>query len=185
MPVEMTMKDQPTLHGYQYVRRSVRRQRFMELLNQPMTPSQLAMHAGMTTKTACKVVAELREHGLIECLAPGMQRGRPYARTGLGEAVWLLIKQRPESSASKLPQKDHASYASVCHRHRSVVVRGLGTPRRASQIKQWVRTNLPGVKISANNVRDVLRKLTCLDVAKRVNSEQDHYPVYAEVTFAD
>ncbi len=35
------------------------------------------------------------------------------------------------------------------------------------------------MRISANNVRDVLGKLTGLGIAKRVNSEQEHYPLYA------
>lgn len=175
------MKDQPTLCGYQYVRRSVRRQHLMRLLSQPMTPAHLAQQAGLTTKAACKVVAELREHGLIECLTPNIQRGRLYARTTLGESVWSLIKKRSASEppANKLPAEDHLAYASVCYRHRSVVVRGLGMPRQASQIKHWIRSNLPGAKISANNVRDVLRKLIRIGIVYRTNSDHEYYPVYA------
>ncbi|MFN3167771.1 MAG: hypothetical protein ACE37H_11980 [Phycisphaeraceae bacterium] len=175
------MKDQSTLRGYQYVRRSVRRQRLMGLLNQPMTPAQLAQQAAMSTKTACKVVAELREHGLIRCLTPSIQRGRPYIRTKLGDSVWsqIVCKATAKQVSLKLPAKDHDAYSRVCHRHRSTVVRGLGVPRRASQIKQWIRSNLPGAKISVNNVRDVLGKLCGLGIVHRVNDRDEHYPVYA------
>lgn len=175
------MKDQPTLRGYQYVRSSVRRQQLMGLLNQPMTPAHLAKQAEMSTKTACKVVAELRMHGLIRCLTPGIQRGRPYVRTALGEAVWSLIDWQPtsENASLKLPAQDQEAYARICHRHRSTVIRGLGVPRRASQIKQWIRSNLPGAKISVNNVRDVLVKLCGLGIVHRVNDQDKHYPVYA------
>ena len=175
------MKDQPTLRGYQYVRSSVRRQQLMGLLSQPMTPAHLARQARMSTKTACKVVAELRENGLIRCLTPGIQRGRPYVRTPLGEAVWSLIDWQSASEMTKidLPTEDQDAYARICHRHRSTVIRGLGVPRRASQIKQWIRSNLPRAKISVNNVRDVLVKLCGLGIVYRVNDQNDHYPVYA------
>lgn len=174
------MKDQ-TLCGYECVRRSVRRQQLMGLLNQPMTPAHLARQAGMSTKTACKVVAELRRYDLIRCLTPGIQRGRPYVRTALGEAVWSLIDWQSASEMTKidLPTEDQDAYARICHRHRSTVIRGLGVPRRASQIKQWIRSNLPGAKISVNNVRDVLVKLCGLGVVYRVNDQDEHYPVYA------
>lgn len=175
------MKDQQTLYGYQFVRRSVRRQRLMGLLTQPMTPAHLARQAGMSTKTACKVVAGLRQHGLIRCLTPGIQRGRPYVRTDLGESVYALIggDAASPSNSLNLPIKDQDAYGLICHRHRSSVVRGLGVPRRASQIKQWIRSNLPGARISANNVRDVLIKLRNLGVVHRVNSDEEHYPLYA------
>lgn len=173
------MTSQNTFREYQYVRRSVRRQRLMEQLDQPMTASQIAKATGVKVKAVCRVIAELRDQGLIRCLAPDAGRCRPYTRTPMGAAVWSQIAERESSETQEIPSADQASYAAVCHRHRSAVIRGLNQPRRASQIKKWLRSHLPGVTISANNIRDVLGVLGGLGVVHRIDDGLDRFPVYA------
>ena len=51
------------------------------------TPTQIANDAGIRTNHISKVLKELKETGVAECINPEMRKGRIYRLTSLGEEI--------------------------------------------------------------------------------------------------
>ena len=52
-----------------------------------LIPSQIAKNSGIRTNHISKVLAELKAHGLVECINPEVRKGRLYRLTETGEKV--------------------------------------------------------------------------------------------------
>ena len=50
-----------------------------------LIPSQIAKNSGIRTNHISKVLAELKAHGLVECINPEVRKGRLYRLTETGE----------------------------------------------------------------------------------------------------
>ena len=50
-------------------------------------PSNIARDSGIRTNHISKVLGELKEHELVECINPEVRKGRLYRHTGKGEQV--------------------------------------------------------------------------------------------------
>ena len=52
-----------------------------------LIPSQIAKNSGIRTNHISKVLGELREHELVECINPEVRKGRLYRLTEKGEDI--------------------------------------------------------------------------------------------------
>lgn len=52
-----------------------------------MIPSQIARQCGIRTNHISKVLTDLKEHGLVECVNPEVKKGRLYRLTDKGNEV--------------------------------------------------------------------------------------------------
>lgn len=115
-------------------------QLLLRLLTMPMTVSQLANRARIPRRQCSQLLRTLARLGVVCCLTPDERRSRVYAR-----------------ASTVPPVLDVALYSWVCYRHRRAVLDALDAPRQPVGIKRVARLRNPGVRMSANNVRDVIR----------------------------
>lgn len=52
-----------------------------------LIPSQIAKNSGIRTNHISKVLGELKEHELVECINPEVRKGRLYRLTDKGDEV--------------------------------------------------------------------------------------------------
>ena len=80
--------DDETLKKYAYVNISTYRVKTVRALKDDVkTPTQIANDAGIRTNHISKVLKELKDSGVAECINPEMRKGRIYRLTSLGDEI--------------------------------------------------------------------------------------------------
>jgi len=116
----------------------------------------------MSLDASMRLLARLRQRGLVQCLNPNARRSRVYARTDahLPEGVdWRL-------------------YGWVSYSQRRAVLEALDSPLYPAAIKRRARYLHPGIRLSANNVRDIIRLFHARGLVTPVDAGRAH-PLYA------
>ena len=71
-----------------YVQISQYRTKVMKVLDgEVKIPSNIARDSGIRTNHISKILGELKEHELVECINPEVRKGRLYRHTEKGEQV--------------------------------------------------------------------------------------------------
>ena len=80
--------DDETLKTYAYVNISTYRVKTVKALkDEVLMPTQIAKDAGIRTNHISKVLKELKETGVAECINEDFRKGRLYRLTSLGEEI--------------------------------------------------------------------------------------------------
>lgn len=80
--------DDETLKTYAYVNISSYRVKTVKALqNDIKTPTKLAADTGIRTNHISKVLSELKESGVAECVNEEAKKGRLYRLTNLGKEI--------------------------------------------------------------------------------------------------
>lgn len=108
-----------------------------------------------------RVLYRLRRQGRVECLNPEARRSRVYARTG-----------------TRREGVDWELYGWVSYSHRRAVLLALDEPRQPAGIKRRARFLQPGIRMSANNVRDVIRLFHARGIVRPVHVRKRAHPRY-------
>lgn len=145
-----------------------------------MTAKQLSRVNALSEERCSYLLGKFAALTLCTCLNPQARNSRLYWTTDLGRKIqYTLQKER------NLPQKDTSPnsvnwslYGWVCYRHRSVVVRVLTKPMQPSEIRHKIRYRFPKVKISANNVRDIIRLFEQWNIVERISIRKKVHPRY-------
>ena len=135
-----------------------RRAIIITYLKQPMTAKQLAQVTGMRQDSCSYVLGELRTQRMVYCMNPQARRSRLYwlRKKGRQYRKKILKMQRQAISADDLPDVDWKLYGWVCFTHRAAVIQVLTEPLRPGTIRKKVKQQNPDMKISANNIADIL-----------------------------
>lgn len=164
----------------QNVQGNENRKRVLLSLTQPLTSKQLAHRTGLTFDACRDVVRKLHSRGLIQCLNPEARRSRVYWLTELGMACLKGIGESNERCVdlSEVPQVDWALFGWLCYSHRAAVLKTLAIPLQPAAIKRRARSQIPGLRMSANNVRDVIRLFREKRVVRPVRIRKRAFPAY-------
>ena len=85
--------DDNTLKKYAYVTISTYRVKTVKALkDDPKMPSKIAAEAGIRPNHISKVLRELKETGVAECINPEVRKGRLYRLTETGEEIVENLK---------------------------------------------------------------------------------------------
>ncbi len=77
-----------TLKKYGYVIVSSYRTKTIKVLKDEVkTPTQIASESGIRTNHISKVLRELKESGVAECINEGAKKGRLYRLTDVGDEI--------------------------------------------------------------------------------------------------
>ena len=139
-------------------------------MTQPMTANQLARRTQLSRAVCSQVQAELVIYDLVTCLNPLARRSRLYWLTELGQRVRRRFGGEFCSSSTQPSDStiDWELYGRMCFTHHAAVVRALNEPLQPATIKRRARARQPQLRMSANNVRDIIRLLAAWSVVRPV-----------------
>ncbi len=90
--------DDDTLKIWSYVNISTYRVKTVKALKDDVkTPTQIANDAGIRTNHISKVLKELKESGVAECINEEAHRGRLYRLTSVGDEIVDSINEREKN----------------------------------------------------------------------------------------
>lgn len=116
----------------------------------------------LSLDASMRLLVRLRQRGVVHCLNPQARRSRVYARTD-----------------AHLPEDvDWALYGWVSFSQRRAVLEALDVPRYPAAIKRRARYLHPGIRLSANNVRDIIRLFRARGLVTPIDLGRAH-PSYA------
>lgn len=149
----------PTPTTAQYLIQGEQRIRVLRSLSQPLTARQLARRTGLTFDVCRDIVRELAIHKLIYCLNDRARRSRLYWPTDLGMGYLQHLSQTDVVPLPNHPLActDWERYGWVCFSHRAAIIKTLTEPMQPALIKRRARFRYPDLRMSSNNVRDVIR----------------------------
>lgn len=79
-----------------FVGRGRTRRLVLKGLTKPYSPTDLAKHLDLDRSTVSRVMVELAEKGLVECLTPDEHTGRYYRITDIGKKVLAVVEGKGE-----------------------------------------------------------------------------------------
>lgn len=166
--------------AYLWLVQSEARKSLLLELHQPMTASQLARRTGQTLDGCLYRIWSLRLKGVLQCLNPETIQNRLYWLTRLGEAFQTSLRMSLgwKPAPYKLPDVPWDLYSSVCFSHRSAVIKALREPMQAARIKRVALLQNPSLRMSANNVRDVMKYLHQKGIVRKFKPKTRAHPRY-------
>lgn len=166
----------PSLHIW--LSQCGRRILILKHLIMPATPSQLARWTELSGDACSYTLVEFRMCSLAVCVNPDAVRFRLYrlTRKGLQCRLAVIDEDAGEYRPPAFPVEFWHLYALVLYPHRSAVIRELTWPMQAAEIKRRASMNDPNVRISAGNVREVLKFLLKKGIVRRFFVRRSAYP---------
>jgi predicted transcriptional regulator len=70
-----------------FISRSEQRKKILAVLDEPITPTQIAEKTGLYKTHVSRALGEFVEKGLVECLTPKERTGKLYRITKLGREI--------------------------------------------------------------------------------------------------
>ncbi|TWU21301.1 hypothetical protein [Bythopirellula polymerisocia] len=149
----------------------------LSILTQPVTATQLARQLRIPLDRCSNVLSGLCSQGLICCVNPEATRSRLFWLSESGRKYKNAQEAHPVGTTD-MQSIDWRLYGTVCFSHRSEVIRTLSEPLQPAQIKRRAAFRKPGLRMSANNVRDVIRYLKSHGVVRPVHLKKRAHPLY-------
>jgi predicted transcriptional regulator len=169
-----------TSNVYEWIKKEESRRKILMTIKQPLTGKQIGRRTGIPMDTCSYVVAKLVARGLLTCLNPEARNSRLYWLTDLGIQCRKRFHQDLALAYEEydLPSVDWALYGWICFSHRSTVMKTLTAPMQPSEIKRAIRKRKAEMKISANNIRDVVKLLLEKGIVQKVFTRKKAHPRY-------
>ena len=166
--------------AYEHIISSQRRAHILSGFNQPITAHQLARKLHRSLDACRRVVFELRAYGAVACLNPNARRSRVYWLTRSGKTCQqrLAVANAQAVHDYFVPDLDWELYGWVCFSHRAATIKALKEALQPSAIKRRARALDPELRMSANNVRDVIRLFAARGIVRRVECRKHSHPRY-------
>lgn len=167
---------------YEWIKKQENRRKILLSLKQPLTAKQISIKTGIDIDTCSYVLGKFTVKRLNACLNPKANSSRLYWVTELGQKCRNRLCQ--ELNLSKETQIDDLAgvnwqlYGWVCFNHRAAIIRILTEPMQPSEIKRRLRILNPDIKISANNIRDIMRLFLKKGIVRKIFVKKKVHPRY-------
>ncbi len=164
-----------------WLRKNQNRVEILIALIQPMTTAQLARKTDIPRTRCNSILKSLMNRGLVRRLNPNVKNWCLYWLTPEGARIQKLqmMKFGKEPTQYDFPKlQDWELYAWCCHVHRAAIIRVLTEPLQPSAIKRKASARSPNLRMSANNVRDVIRLLRIKGIVHSTLVRKKHHPRY-------
>lgn len=157
---------------------SERRKRILLRFDQPLTAKQLSHRQQLPLDTCSYLLLQLAIYRVVTCLNPSARRGRLYWLTNLGKSCQRKSRQQIGLAPLRytLPEIDWETYGWICFCHRSAVIKALDRPMQCASIKRQAASQNPGLRMSANNTRDILRLFIAKGIVRVVKIRKKIHP---------
>ena len=143
--------------AYSWAQRNKGRESVLLNLKQPMTASQLSRHTGLNQDQCSMILGQLTLCRMVKCLNPTAKRSRLYWLTPVGILCQKKLNGNLPTTLKDLPDIDWQLYGWVCYNHRAAIIKALTGPMQPAIIKRKAKQRNHKIRMSANNVRDVMR----------------------------
>lgn len=142
-----------------WLKKGRRREMIMISLRQPITAKQLSYITGIREDSCSFILQEFLRYLMVTCLNPLARRSRLYWLTKKGRKYKqkLFMQQGLSASPVDFPVVDWELYGWVCYTHRVAIIKAFMSPLQPAAIRRKILHQNPKIKISANNVSDILR----------------------------
>lgn len=166
--------------AYYWLIQSERRKNILVDFNQPLTATHIARRTDINLDSCLHLLWGLSLYGVIFCLNNGTRYNRLHWLTELGKACQRRLRETLtlQPLGHCFPNIPWDLYSSVCYSHRSAVIKTIHGPMQAAAIKRKAFFQNPQLRMSANNVRDVLRYLLENDIVRRATLKKRSHPRY-------
>jgi DNA-binding PadR family transcriptional regulator len=162
---------------YQWLNASNEVKKVLLAFNQPLISRQISKKTAIPAHTCSYVITKLENSGVLICLNSGARSSRLYWLTENGHHYLQTLYTRQNRTYNKpiLPAMDWSVYGWACFSHRSAIIKALTHPMQPSEIKRFFRLQGTHIRISSNNIRDIIKLflskgIVCpLKVRKRVH----------------
>ena len=147
---------------------------------QPLTARQIAWATGIPMDTCSQLIKQFSHRGILACLNSKQRNSRLYWLTTRGRSLRMKLYQRNNLPYKEydLPKIDWSLYGWVCFNHRSAVIKALSGSMQPSEIKRYIRIHHPRIRISANNIRDIIKLLVARNVVQAIQLKGKSHPRY-------
>ena len=169
-----------TSNVYEWTKKEDRRKKILIALKQPLTAKQVSKKTGIPLDTCSYTITKLASRALVTCLNPKARNSRLYWITGVGRQCRRQLHQDlnlPEK-AYDVPSVNWDLYGWVCYSHRAAIIRSITSPMQPSEVKRVLRVYRPNIRISANNIRDVIKLLLEKGLVQKVFVRKKAHPRY-------
>ena len=149
-------------------------------IKQPLTAKQIGRRTDIPTDTCSYVMTKFAAKGLVICLNPKARNSRLYWITGVGRQCRRQLHQDlnlPEK-AYDVPSVNWDLYGLVCYTHRAAIIRSMTSPMQPSEVKRVLRIHRANIRISTNNIRDVIKLLLEKGLVQKVFVRKKAHPRY-------
>ncbi|MBA7538831.1 hypothetical protein ES705_31108 [subsurface metagenome] len=169
-----------TSNVYEWTKKEDRRKKILIALKQPLTAKQVSKKTGIPLDTCSYTITKLASRALVTCLNPKARNSRLYWTTGVGRQCRRQLHQDlnlPEK-AYDVPSANWDLYGWVCYSHRAAIIRSMTSPMQPSEVKRVLRVHRSNIRISANNIRDVMKLLLEKGLVQKVFIRKKAHPRY-------
>ncbi len=169
-----------TSNVYKWITKEDNRKNILMSMKQPLTAKQISKKTGLCLDTCSYVLGKFTVKGIGTCLNPDARNSRLYWVTDIGQECLKRLHQElslPEK-AYDIPSVNWGVYGWVCFSHRAAIIRTLAGAMQPSEIKRALRVHKPCMKISANNIRDVVRLFQAKGIVQKVFVRKKVHPRY-------
>lgn len=153
------------------------RENILRSLTQPVTATQLSRKLSLSLDRCSSALLSLQSKKLVKCLNPRATRSRLFWLTRAGKDYQRLLTEEVHISYD-IPSIDWELYATICYSHRSEVIRSLTHAMQPATLRRRAAFRKPGLRMSANNVRDVIRYLNIHGIVRPVPLKKKAHPGY-------
>ncbi len=170
----------PDYEMYNWISRANRRASILAVFSQPLTVTQLSWRASLQRRYCSEVLSQLLTSGHVKCLNRGANCYRVYWVTSFGKIYRRLVRDDRGLAAVEedVPRLDWGLHGRLCSGHRRGVLRMLTEALRPSRIKRKAWARNPRLRMSANNVRDVIRFFRRNGIVEPVFLPRERRPSY-------
>ena len=165
---------------YQWLSEQEDRKTILQTFNQPLISRQISKRTGIPSCTCSYVIATFVDKGLLICLNSVARNSRLYWLTGQGRQCRrkLFLENNQICKETELPDIDWNLYGWVCFNHRSAIIKALTHPMQPAEIKRLFRLQGTLIRISANNIRDIIRLFLAKGIVRPVKVRKRAHLLY-------
>ena len=164
--------------AYYWLEQSEKRKLILANLNQPLTATQVARRTGIGRDSSLHHLWSLTLRRILRCLNRDTRHSRLYWLSGLGQACQRRMRKDAgqNSLVHRYPKIPWDLYSSVCYRHRSAVIESMRGQMQAAAIKRKALSRDSTLRMSANNVRDVMKHLVEIEAVQKNRVRKKRHP---------
>ena len=163
---------------YKWIIKEEERKKIVLSLRQPLTAKQISRKTRISIGTCSYLLGKLAVRGITVCLNPNARSSRLYWVTDLGREFQKRLSPDGYDIAPDLESVNWELYGWICFNHRAAIIRILTEPMQPSEMKRRLRQIGSDVRISANNIRDIVRLFLQKGIVQKVFARKKAHPRY-------